>query len=321
MNRRIVHLFSILILASIVRAESAASDTPALVSFRVTPTTFKINRINLFKFTFQFRDDGKNLLGGYICWNIVYEKKSGGAPAIRLVRPAGLKPGASPLSGGPLPDYFAHPFDYSVFSNATGSFSFYASFLAENCDTIRFEAPRIRDKAGNVSADGPDVILTRETGPAGEKQGYKVGQKAYDFTLFDKDKRRVTLTNYRGKVVLIDFSTMYCPACQEEGRHLEQLYQAYKAQGLIILSAISLDDYKNVPTFVDLKLWASRNRMTFPVIGDPHYAVHKIYTGFASSLSIPYNIVIDRLGKIALKVAGYTSAIHTQLENKIKSLL
>jgi peroxiredoxin len=302
-------------------SRNSASDIPVLSSFKVTPMTFKINRINLLKITFQFQDAGRNLKGGYICWGIGYESAGGASrPVSSPPRPRKLS-GAMPLSVGPLPNYFAFPFLASQFSNASGSFSFYSSFLAENCGQIRFYNIRMFDKAGNESNVLPDVVLSRAAGPAGEKQGRQVGQLAYDFTLFDKTNRKLTLSSFRGKVVLIDFSTMYCPACIEEGHHLEQLYQAYKAQGLVIISAISENDDREIPAPADLRLWASRNQLTFPVIADPNYWVNKYYYGKGETVSIPYNVIIDRQGRIALKVVGYDSARHTKIENKIQSLL
>ncbi|MCJ7586539.1 MAG: TlpA family protein disulfide reductase [Candidatus Aminicenantes bacterium] len=328
MNHRIFCLIALvtgILLAGAGPSGAAAfnkdSDVPVLVSFKVTPTTFKINRINLLKITFQFRDDGINLKDGYICWGVKYEKAGGSSGSSRFQ--ASLRPESGPRlpPSGPLIKYFAYPFQLSFFSRASGSFSFYSSFLAEDCDQIRFSDIRMYDKRGNQSNFWPDVVLAREAGPAGEKQGYKVGQKAYDFTLFDKNNRKLTLSNYRGKVVLIDFSTMWCPVCIDEGHHLEQLYQAYKKRGFIVISAISEDDDKELPTLADLKLWASRNQMTFPVIADPNYYVNRIYYGSTQVVRIPYNVIIDRLGRIALKVVGYDSARHIKIENKIKSLL
>lgn len=298
-----------------------ASDVPVLVSFKVTPMTFKINRINLLKIDFQFQDAGKNLKGGYICWTIEYEKTGAFPHAILSRSPLHMESGARPVFLGPLPKYFAYPFVTSQFSNASGSCTFYSSFLAENCDQIRFRNPRLYDKALNESNLWPDVVLAREAGAAGEKQGYKVGQKAYDFTLFDKNNKKLTLSKYRGKVVLIDFSTTWCPACIDEGHNLERLYQTYKNQGFVVISAISQGDDKEIPSLADLKLWANRNKMTFPIIADPNYHVNRIYEGLTEGVQVPYNVIIDRQGRIALRVAGYDAARHTKIENKIKSLL
>jgi peroxiredoxin len=335
MKHRLNILASVIIFAAVVLAfaaqsasasqrsspSAAAADIPVITSFKVSPSTFKINRINLLKITLGFRDDSANLTLGYIIWSIRYDKAAASPGTARTqLGPAQASMPRLPLSG-PLPYFFAFPFESSYFSRASGTFTFYASFLAENCEQLRFIGIRMYDKAGNVSADWPDVVLTREAGPAGEKQGYKVGQKAYDFTLFDKTNRKVTLSNYRGKVVLIDFSTTYCPACIEEAHHLEQLYQTYKNRGFIILSAISLNDQMRLPSPADLRLWASRNKMTFPVIGDPNYKVNSIYAGFPNVWEIPYNVIIDRQGRIALKVIGYDATLHKQIENKIKSLL
>ena len=76
-----------------------------------------------------------------------------------------------------------------------------------------------------------------------------------------------------------------------------------------------------MPTPADLRLWASRNQMTFPVVADPIYYVNAYYYGTHESMIIPYNVILDRQGRIALKVVGYDAARHTKIENKIKALL
>ncbi len=67
--------------------------------------------------------------------------------------------------------------------------------------------------------------------------------KAPDFTLLDKTGKSVSLSDFRGKYVLLDFWASWCAPCREKNRALNEKYAQWKARGLEIIS-ISLDDNK-----------------------------------------------------------------------------
>ena len=64
---------------------------------------------------------------------------------------------------------------------------------------------------------------------------------APNFTLLDTGFEEVSLADYRGKVVLVDFWATWCPPCREEMPLFVELYDQYRAEGFEILG-ISLDD-------------------------------------------------------------------------------
>ena len=63
---------------------------------------------------------------------------------------------------------------------------------------------------------------------------------AADFTLTNMQGEQVSLSQYRGKVVILNFWATWCPPCREEMPSMERLYRNYKDKGLVML-AINVD--------------------------------------------------------------------------------
>lgn len=136
-----------------------------------------------------------------------------------------------------------------------------------------------------------------------------VGNTAPEITLLDTNGQVVSLSSFRGKVVLVDFWASWCKPCREENPNVVKMYQKYKDQGFEILG-VSLDqadkpwkkaivDDQILWTHVsDLKGWQSSAAKL--------YAVE----------SIPATFLLDREGKIAAK--GLRGE---KLEQKVAELL
>ena len=69
-------------------------------------------------------------------------------------------------------------------------------------------------------------------------------EKAADFTLRDIDGNSVTLSELRGKVVILSFWATWCGPCKEEMPHLQKMYDAKKEKGFTALS-VSTDDARS----------------------------------------------------------------------------
>ncbi len=67
-----------------------------------------------------------------------------------------------------------------------------------------------------------------------------VGRAAPDFTLNSLEGEEITLSEFRGKKVLLTFWASWCPTCRAENRHLAEIYSEYKEEGFEILG-VSLD--------------------------------------------------------------------------------
>jgi len=301
------------------------TDYPEITSCSATPATLKNNRINFIRFQLKFKDDGKNLYGGSMCINFNFVPDPGqtasrpGLEPPLPVLPGGRLVGARRMPDGTWTTFYNYPLREAVFKNATGEFILYFGLLAEKYKTVTI-SPWLSD-ATHKNSNQVEVVLNRSTESSGPKQGYKVGQLAYDFTLLDKSKNRKTLSNYRGKVVLVNLCTMWCGPCREEMPHLQSLYMKHKAEGLIILNGLCQNYAAEPIRLSDLAKWVKAYHTSFPVLADLFFGVYNPYTAFPAGKTFPLNILVDRTGKIRWKKYGYTTDIFTEMEAKILQLL
>ena len=115
-----------------------------------------------------------------------------------------------------------------------------------------------------------------------------------DFTLPLLNGETVSLSDYKGKVVILNFWATWCPPCRAEMPSMETLYQRFKAQGLEILAVDIGEDNATVQRFIN------NNRYTFPVLMDTNKRVSTLY----GIEAIPTSYIIDREGKIIAKITG-----------------
>jgi thiol-disulfide isomerase/thioredoxin len=132
-----------------------------------------------------------------------------------------------------------------------------------------------------------------------------------NFTLKDADNREVSLAQFKGKVVVIDFWATWCGPCKVEIPHFVEFQEKYGPRGLQIVG-ISVDDTadKLAPYIRDMK-------MNYPVLqGLDHDDVQDAY---GPIVGIPVSVVISRDGKICATHTGLTGK--DVFEREIKSLL
>ena len=132
-----------------------------------------------------------------------------------------------------------------------------------------------------------------------------------DFTLKDVNGRDVTLSAYKGKVILLDFWATWCGPCKVEIPWFVELQTKYGKDGLQTLG-VSVDD-----TVDKLKPYVNQLKMNYPVLqGLGHDDVQDAY---GPLWGIPVTVVISRAGKICKKHIGFSTK--ESFENEIKSLL
>jgi peroxiredoxin len=123
----------------------------------------------------------------------------------------------------------------------------------------------------------------------------RAGNPAPDFTLPTLGGNPVRLSNYRGKVVFLNFWATWCPPCREEMPSMESLYQRLKGQDFEMF-AVSIDTKgaDRVQSFV------ATYGLTFPVLHDPHKKVYRLY----GLTGVPETFIINKNGEILLKIIG-----------------
>ncbi len=141
---------------------------------------------------------------------------------------------------------------------------------------------------------------------------------APNFTLTDNNGRPLTLSHYKGKVVLLDFWATWCGGCKLEIPWYMEFDKKYKNQGLAVIG-VSMDEegWKAVRPFLAKKRDAETGgniAMQYPiVIGTDSLAKQFGLT------SMPMTLLIDRDGKIAVSHTGVVDK--DNFESNIRALL
>lgn len=128
------------------------------------------------------------------------------------------------------------------------------------------------------------------------------------------DSRRMTLADYQGHVVVLDFYATWCPPCREEAPHLVDLQRRYGPQGLRIvgLNVGGPDDRDKVPEFVEQ--FKIQYELAIP---DPEMS--EIY--FSDNTAIPQTYVFDRKGRLIKRFIGFDASMPAELEATVRAAL
>ena len=118
----------------------------------------------------------------------------------------------------------------------------------------------------------------------------KEGAAAPDFTLPVLGGGEASLSALKGKVVVVNFWATWCPPCLVEMPVLNELYAAYRDQGVEVLG-LSLDE-EGLPV---TKPFVEKLEVTYPIVE----ADRKTYQAYGNILTIPHTFVIDRAGNVA----------------------
>lgn len=123
--------------------------------------------------------------------------------------------------------------------------------------------------------------------------------KAPDFELETIDGKPISLADYAGKKVLLNFWATWCPPCNAEAPHLQAIYEQYAAAGVEIVAVNVTSQEKGkgkdtVPQFVQ------QYGLTFPVVLDVHDEVASMY----QILTLPTTYFIDEEGAIIEIISG-----------------
>ena len=132
-----------------------------------------------------------------------------------------------------------------------------------------------------------------------------------NFSFKDIDGKKVSLSQFKGKVILLDFWATWCVPCKAEIPGFIELQKKYGDQGLQIVG-ISVDDSQ--PT---AKKYALEMKMNYPVLLAE--GTEDILKAYDPIPSIPVSIIIDRKGNIVARHLGIATT--GVFENEIKPLL
>jgi peroxiredoxin len=134
-----------------------------------------------------------------------------------------------------------------------------------------------------------------------------------NFTFKDTQGKSVTLSDYKGKVILLDFWATWCPPCRKEIPGYIELYSTYKSRGLVVIG-VSMDDTDDL---ADVKRYAAQINMNYPILLG--FGREEELKPAFGELPLPTSFVIARDGRICARHDGLTA---TELvEREITGLL
>ena len=140
-------------------------------------------------------------------------------------------------------------------------------------------------------------------------KGDKGRKPASDFTLKDAGGKTVKLSDFKGKVVLLDFWATWCGPCKIEIPWFMEFQRQYKDQGFTVIGVSMDDGWPVVRTFVQ------QMKMNYPVLlGDDEAA-----SSFGGVEVLPTTFIIDKEGRIVSTHMGLVSK--DEMEDTIKGLL
>ena len=139
-----------------------------------------------------------------------------------------------------------------------------------------------------------------ETPPAVEQPAaapsFGVGQPAPDFTLASLAGGEISLSQFRGKAVLVDFWATWCGPCRRSMPHFQELSQIYKDDLAVIAVSLDQEPEKVVPQYI------KTSGYTFNVTVDPRAI--EVAQAWGGVRSIPTTYLVDPQGKVVMMWLG-----------------
>lgn len=137
------------------------------------------------------------------------------------------------------------------------------------------------------------------------KEGNQIGDLAYDFTLIDEQTNSVTLSDYRGKHVIVSFWIYGCPACYAEFPEYQKLHDKLEQDQIEDVKLIKVyinPENASTPNISEIRNQLDDSGYTFPTYWDKgdvatNYGIYYV----------PHTFVIDENGLITASIVGTTS--------------
>ncbi|MBW8056977.1 MAG: TlpA family protein disulfide reductase [candidate division NC10 bacterium] len=146
----------------------------------------------------------------------------------------------------------------------------------------------------------------------GQHVAPELNHHAPNFALPDLNGKMVSLSDYKGKVVLVNFWATWCPPCRLEMPTMEEAYRTYKAKGFEVI-AVSVDAGPKSA----VQQFLQEFDLSFTVLLDPQMETLRTFRSF----SLPTSVVIDRQGVIRLRELGYRDWTDPESTKLITGLL
>jgi len=155
------------------------------------------------------------------------------------------------------------------------------------------------------------VVTVILSGPSRLYAMPRSGQPVPNFKVTSTSGQQISLENYRGHVLVLDFFATWCQPCRVSIPHLVEMNRKYGKLGLSVLGMSADEDGEKA-----VKAFAEQNRITYPVA----LAGETTLVDFGVR-SVPVMFVIDKKGRVAEVFRGFTDEVARSAEQLIKKLM
>lgn len=174
---------------------------------------------------------------------------------------------------------------------------------------LLFGGPLLSSFSGEQPVDLPQIPTSSTGGSDGRVNPLVVGDKAYDFTLSDLDGNSVSLSDYAGQPVLVNFWATWCAPCRLEMPELQSAYESYQDDGLVILAVNAQEQEQQVSAFFD------DLGLSFTPLIDGDGQVGRAY----GALGLPSTYFIDGAGDVTAVHRGILTG--EQIDSYVAEIL
>ncbi len=136
-------------------------------------------------------------------------------------------------------------------------------------------------------------------------------ERAPDFSLESRNGGTVSLSDFDGEVVMINFWASWCPPCLQEMPHLEALHRRYSDFGFTLLGVNVEDDDRAA------ERWLAQRPVSFEILFDRNNDVSKLY----EVIAMPTTVIIDRQGRLRYVHHGYQPGYEEKYQAQIRELV
>lgn len=182
-----------------------------------------------------------------------------------------------------------------------------------NLRTRRADEAKARNQQMTIAVDKKGATAT--TSADGEAVADLRGKPAAIFTLTSNTGKRVSLSDYKGKPVLLNFWATWCTPCKVEMPWFEDFQKKYAAQGLEVVGINEDDDAKSTEVKDQIKKTLERTGVTYTILMSDK-GVGDAYGGLDV---LPATFFIDRSGKIVAQAIGLASK--DEAEQNVQKIL
>ena len=184
------------------------------------------------------------------------------------------------------------------------------------CSPNLESSPKDSPASAANTASSSQVVTDPESGPnpvTWTDCGQTPGEHPCDFTFVDQSGNAWTLYDHIGKVIVIDFSTMWCGVCNNIASKGDEFMQTYNMQNFVWVTVLVEDSTRNPPDADDLTHWVDTYNISAPVLAGNRADVVDLTaeTGYPIT-AWPTLVVIDRNMVLYRGINGWNEAVVTQ---------